>query len=58
MGKPMVILPPLGNPTGINSAKVDKTRKKININRILGEKDKEENKYIKRPIAPPVTTPI
>jgi len=54
----MVILPAIGKSTGINSAKVDIVRKKININHISGENDNEGIRYIKRTIAKLIIIPI
>lgn len=54
----MLTTPPIGKSTGINSAKVDIVRKKINTHHILGDKGKEGAKYIKRVIANVVITTI
>jgi hypothetical protein len=54
----MVILPAIGKLTGINSAKADIVRKKININHISGENDNEGIKYMKRTIAKLTIIPI
>jgi len=54
----MLITPPIGKSTGINSAKVDRARKKISTGHILDNEGKEGIKYIKRGIANAVTTTI
>ena len=54
----MLITPPIGKSTGINSAKADRARKKISTNHILDNEGKEGIKYIKRAIADAVITPI
>ena len=58
MGKPILITPPTGKSTGINSAKIDIKRKKISTGHILGNEGKEGTKFIKRVIADAVITPI
>jgi len=54
----MLMAPPTGKSTGINSAKVDIVRKKIITHHILNNEGKEGIKYIKRAIANAVITPI
>ena len=58
MGKPMLITPPTGKSTGINSAKIDIVRKNKIANHVLENEGKEGVKYTKRAIADAVTTPI
>lgn len=58
MGKPMLMTPPIGNCTGINSAMVEKVRKNKKGIHILENEGMEGNKYKKRAIAATVTTPI
>jgi len=53
----MLILPPVGKSTGINSAKADIVRKNIIANHMLENESKEGIKYIKRTIANAVITP-
>jgi len=52
----MLITPPTGKSTGINSAMVDMVRKKINTHHIFDNEGKEGIKYIKRAIADPIIT--
>jgi len=54
----MLITPPIGKSTGINSAKTDMARKKISTGHILDNEGKEGDKYIKRAIVDAVITPI
>ena len=54
----MLITPPTGKSTGINSAKTDMARKKTRTGHILDNERKEGIKYIKRAIANAVTTTI
>ncbi len=58
IGKPIVIPPPVGNSTGINSTKIDMARKKTNISHILENDGKAGIKYTKRAIADVVITAI
>jgi hypothetical protein len=54
----MVTLPSKGKSTGINSAKVDMARKKINTNHIFGGNDNKGIRYMKRTIAKLIVIPI
>jgi len=47
----MLILPPVGKSTGINSEKADIARKNIIANHMLENEGKEGIKYTKRAIA-------
>jgi hypothetical protein len=58
MGKPILITPPTGKSTGINSAKIDIARKNKIANHILENEGKEGVKYMKRAIANVVITII
>jgi len=54
----MLIAPPIGRSTEINSAKADMVRKKININHISDNEGKEGIKYTKRAIDKPIITTV
>jgi hypothetical protein len=58
MGKPILITPPTGKSTGINSAKIDMVTKNKIANHILENEGKEGVKYMKRVIDDTVITPI
>jgi hypothetical protein len=58
MGNPILITPPTGKSTGINSAKIDIIIKKTITHHMLDNEGKKGIKYMKRAIADAIITPM
>jgi hypothetical protein len=58
MGNPILITPPIGRSTGINSAKIDMIIKKMITHHILDNEGKKGIKYMKRAIADTIIKPM